>query len=436
MRRFDMHSIRRLGAGALFLAGSSACDSPVDVPGGTPPPQPSVAYVEILAPAGELAVGQSVPLGVRLLSADGQELDRPVTWTSSDTAVASVSPGGVVTGRAAGAVDVTARSGDVDAMVSVTVREQAMVVTIELDAPPAELTVGQTFVMTARVRDQDGALLYRPIAWTSSDTAVATISAQGVISARAIGQAAITAAADGRQATVQLSVRSGAPALLTELSPSAVRAGASVFELTIRGTGFEPGARVRWAGQERTARVIGATEVRVDITAADVAHVGAAEVQVLNPGQTMGSRLYFMIEGTTTTRVFDLVNVAWLEAPLPFEVGAFHIDGDITRAASQRVLAGVFRIHEPAYGRATWDLTITMETALIASGEIVRREDLLFFGSVEYGTPDGRMRLRSGLFPNVVLETLTEQSGDLLILQSLHPSGDTIHEKAWRYRER
>ncbi|CAN5880377.1 hypothetical protein BH23GEM9_BH23GEM9_09010 [soil metagenome] len=199
--------------------------------------------------------------------------------------------------------------------------------------------------------------------------------------------------------------------------------------------GFQPGATVRWAGQERAARVISDTEIRMDIAAADVAHVSGAEVQVLNPGQTSAARLYFIIEGTPVTHVYDLKGVAWIEAPLPFEVARFFIGGDITRAASQRLLAGELRIREPAYGPSMWEMKITMETALLSTGEVVKREDLLFFGNVEHGA-GGLVRLRSGLYWNVVFETLREPSGDLLVMQSLHPSGDAVHEKAWRYRKR
>jgi hypothetical protein len=89
--------VRRLAAGLLPLMGIIACDSPLDVPppGGQPPAQVPVAAIEIQAPAGMLAVGQVVTLSARVLAADGAVLDRPVTWASSDSLVASVSAAGV-----------------------------------------------------------------------------------------------------------------------------------------------------------------------------------------------------------------------------------------------------------------------------------------------------------------------------------------------------
>lgn len=434
-RHNRINSIRRLVLGALPLTGLLACDSPTDVPGGRPPAQAPVAYVEILAPAGELAVGQTVTLGTKLLSAEGAQLNRPVAWTSSDTAVATVSTAGVLTARAEGVALITARSEGVDAMVSVSIRGQAGGITIELDAPAADLIIGQTFAVPARVRGADGAIVDRPLQWSSSNPAVAAVSATGLVSAIGAGTALISAAAEGRQATVLITVRNE-PARALALEPAAVRAGSAGFELTIRGTGFQPGATVRWAGQERHVRVISPTEIRMDIAAADVKHTGAAEVRVLNPDQAMASApLFFIIEQEPVTHTWDLQGLATGGA-LPVEIGGFFQNGDVSRYVEQRVTRGVLQIHEPGYGPSRWELRVRIVTTLRATGEVVKDEDLLFFGTVEYVGLEGYMRLRSDLFTNVVLRTIPAPDGGLIVSQTLHHTGDAQYEQAWRYNLR
>jgi hypothetical protein len=428
-------AFRRLALLAFIAAGVIACESPTEGPGTAPPGQAPVASIEITMPASELVVGQSVVLQARLRAADGAILERAVVWSSSDTAVATVSAAGVLTARAGGSVRITARSEARQASITIGIRQPATVTSIDILGPGADLVIGQTFPLSATVRGANGSVLDVPVTWSSSDAAVAAVSASGLLTARAAGSIQVTAAAGGQQATLQVMVRS-VPATATELLPASVQAGSPGFELKIRGTGFQPGATVRWAGQERPARVISPTEARVDITAADVQHAGAAEVRVLNPGQTLSAALFFVIERVPRTRVYDLLGVAWGESGLPVEVGSLYLGGDIRQSAAQQVTAGVLRIHERAYGPEQWDLTITMVTTLRATGEIWKQEDIVFSGNVEYASPEGHMRLRSGMFPAVVLQTVTTHDGDVVVWQSLHYTGAPAEEKPWRYTPR
>jgi hypothetical protein len=40
------------------------------------------------------------------------------------------------------------------------------------------------------------------------------------------------------------------------------------------------------------------------------------------------------------------------------------------------------------------------------------------------------------MFPEILLHTVAYVNGDLVAWQTLHPSGDPVHEGAWRYRPR
>lgn len=70
---------------------------------------------------------------------------------------------------------------------------------------------------------------------------------------------------------------------ITTLTPSAVFAGSSAFTLTINGTNFIGGATVQVNGQNRPTTFISATQLTVQITAAEVAAAGTINLAVVNP---------------------------------------------------------------------------------------------------------------------------------------------------------
>ena len=88
--------------GTILLLGLAACDS-------TTTPPPPVASVTVLPAAATLLSGDTVRLVATALDASRDTLkDRPITWRTSDPAVAAVSATGLVTGVGSGAASVTA----------------------------------------------------------------------------------------------------------------------------------------------------------------------------------------------------------------------------------------------------------------------------------------------------------------------------------------
>ncbi|MEP7189093.1 MAG: IPT/TIG domain-containing protein, partial [Roseiflexaceae bacterium] len=92
---------------------------------------------------------------------------------------------------------------------------------------------------------------------------------------------------------------------LTALSTTSATAGGAAFTLTVTGTNFAADAIVQWSGAARTTHFVSATQLTVDIPAADIAVVGAASVGVLNPGSAMISNtLPFTIVGANMHVVY------------------------------------------------------------------------------------------------------------------------------------
>lgn len=178
-----------LGALALVQA---ACGSPYE-PGGQ---GPSTDVVPVL---GVRVTPQSVLLTAlgetRQLSATidpDSATDQRVDWVSSDTAVATVSAGGLVTARAAGlGVLITAvtRDGHHESSVNVGVDPTATVVPVEgVKVTPQSVVmtfIGETRQLTAAVGPDKAT--DKAVTWESTDNSVATVDANGLVTARGVG---------------------------------------------------------------------------------------------------------------------------------------------------------------------------------------------------------------------------------------------------------
>ena len=131
-----------------------------------------------------LTLGQSVQLTA---SVGG------VTWTSSQTGVATVNNDGLVTSVGAGTTTITAsKNGYRDGTISIKVELEKIVVTA---SGSTELLIGGTVTLTA---NKDG------VTWESSNAEIASVDQNGVVTANKLGDATITAKkqgfADGSQA--------------------------------------------------------------------------------------------------------------------------------------------------------------------------------------------------------------------------------------------
>ena len=169
----------------------------------------SVANVSI-SPAGAQTVFQGLTLQLSATTRDagGTILTgRPVNWTTSNSAVATVSAGGLVTGVGLGSAQITAESEGATGSVSITVAPRP-VATVALTPNPASVKVGSAVQMSLDLRDSNGNQLNtvgRTVTWDSSNKPVATVQ-DGVVNGAAVGTATITVTVDGRSASAIVNV--------------------------------------------------------------------------------------------------------------------------------------------------------------------------------------------------------------------------------------
>lgn len=163
-----------------------------------------------------------------------------------------------------------------------------------VDVTPANLalTQGEDSVVNAEVRSTEGALLPdRRVYWASSATAVATVSAVGIVSAIAPGTARIAASAGGKSGLVQVTV-AAPPISVVRVTPSTSGVGVGA-SLTLRADALEAsgdtiqGRPITWrsssaavASVNALGTVQGMTPGTVSITATVAGVTGTAVIAV------------------------------------------------------------------------------------------------------------------------------------------------------------
>jgi len=171
-----------------------------------------VATVSVSLGSGSLTVGQTTQASAVLKDAGGNVLTgRTITWTSSNTAVATVNSSGLVAAVGAGSANIVATSGGVTGQASLTVT-LAPVATVSVSLGSSALVVGQTTQATAVLKDASGNVLTgRTISWASTNPAVVTVSTTGFVSAVAAGTASVSASVDGQSGSANVAVSAPPP---------------------------------------------------------------------------------------------------------------------------------------------------------------------------------------------------------------------------------
>ena len=161
-----------------------------------------VTQLELFPASEAMTPNRTVQLDAVTRDAGGLFLTgRTVTWTSTDTSIASVSPAGLVRSRRAGTARIVASSGTGVDTTLITITRPA--VTLRLTPTFATVWIGRTQALALEVRDSANVLLTdRDVQWTSSNPAAVAVSSTGVVSGVGEGMAVITARVEGLEAQV------------------------------------------------------------------------------------------------------------------------------------------------------------------------------------------------------------------------------------------
>ncbi|MEE1057708.1 MAG: Ig-like domain-containing protein [Acutalibacteraceae bacterium] len=148
----------------------------------------------------DLTVNETKKLNASLSPSDAEDT---LTWTSSDTNVATIDDNGNVTAVGVGTTNITvAISNGATATCTVTVKSAPSNVT--LSKTSLSLTEGRKYLLKPSVTPSDATTTYT---WTSSDTSVATVNKYGNVTGVSTGTATITVkTSNGKTATCTVTV--------------------------------------------------------------------------------------------------------------------------------------------------------------------------------------------------------------------------------------
>ena len=200
----------------------------------------AVRAIHMVASFTPLALGGAMGLAYHVIDPAGDEItdlrETPIQWVSRDSTVASVDPSGLIRAKALGQVAIVLIiDGQSDStLVRVTPEappgspiepippsQQPPKTPTPANPPPAApatasvvitldstgIAPGHSSAAHAVAKDAKGnALAGKTAAWTSLNTAVATVSSEGIVTARSGGSAAIQGVIDGVSGTASFTV--------------------------------------------------------------------------------------------------------------------------------------------------------------------------------------------------------------------------------------
>ena len=193
----------------------------------TPTSASTLASVKIVTPSSStLAIGDTLTLSATVTMPDASA-NKTVTWSSSDSTIATVDSSGKITTIKAGSVTITATVNDKTDSISITVKAPATVSSLLIDTPSTTTpTVGNTLNLSATVTMSD-ASTNKTVTWSSSDSTIATVDSSGKVTTIKVGSVNITATStiDTTKTNVIALTVSAAPVLVGNETKASIGQG-------------------------------------------------------------------------------------------------------------------------------------------------------------------------------------------------------------------
>lgn len=326
-------------------------DNAADFVVGAPNPRNGTVGGPVAGPVSSVTVsplttsvspGLTTAFNATAKDANGVIASTTFTWSSSDLSVATVNAStGVATGVAIGTATITATSANnVAGTATLSVAVAATIVSVSVTPNSANVAIGGTTTLTAAAKDANNAVVNTSFAWSSSNTALATVDQTGKVTGVAIG----------------------GPVTITATTPNAV-AGAS--QVTVVGvlinsitlssstSSFPPGFQTQLFATAKS----GATTVSATFTFRSIDPSIATAAVVENTGiitGVSGSATRPRIEVTATpigggTTYTDTLTPITVEIPVTAPLGTYAANDEFGRPTAAGTSPTDFLITRPQY---------------------------------------------------------------------------------------
>ncbi|MGL5815433.1 MAG: beta strand repeat-containing protein [Aeromonas sp.] len=197
---------------------------------------PSVNQIDLSATASTLAAGTKTQLTAVANYSDGssQNITGLVSWSSSDSNVATVDTSGEVTAVAPGTATITGSFGGQTSTLTITVTA-ATVSAIQISTPLASLALGTNGQLKALATYSDNTVVdvTSQASWSSSSPTLVSVDANGQIKALAVGSAIISGSLGGTTSTISIAATA---ATVTGLSIDPIPNLASGNQVQLKAT--------------------------------------------------------------------------------------------------------------------------------------------------------------------------------------------------------
>ena len=161
-----------------------------------------------------------------------------ITWSSSNTNVATVNDIGIVTAKANGSAKIIAKAVNgktASCKVTVQYKTEIPITAVKLNTTNLTLNKGKTSTLVATITPSN-TTQSKTITWSSSNTNIATVSSNGVVTAKASGTATITAkTSNGKTATCKITV----PTEVTPTQPTQKKEPSVSYRTHVQDIGWQ-----------------------------------------------------------------------------------------------------------------------------------------------------------------------------------------------------
>lgn len=148
----------------------------------------AVTGVSLNRESANLKIGDSMTLKATISPADAT--NQNVSWSSSNTSVATVDGKGVITPIAPGTTDITVTTKDGGYTAKCIVTVYRAVTGVSLNKESAKLQIGDGMTLKATITPENAT--NQNVSWSSSNTSVATVSGKGYVTSKNEGETIIT----------------------------------------------------------------------------------------------------------------------------------------------------------------------------------------------------------------------------------------------------
>jgi len=295
---------------------------------------PSLVSIAVTPSTASIAPGTTQQFTATGTYSNGstQNLTSSVTWASSNTAVATVSSGGLASAIAPGSATITASSGTISGSAALTVTS-ATLTSLSISPSSASIASGgsQQFTATGTFSDGSTQNVTNSVAWSSAPVSVATITSGGLATGAGAGTATISASSGSINSSATLTIGSATlvSVAVTPASPSF--ALGTTLPLSATGT-YSDGSTLNLTAA--------ATWSTANSSVATVNHQGVAGS--VAAGSTSITATLGSVSGSTTVTVTSasLVSMAVTPAIPAFPSGAtqqFAATGTFSDGTTQNI---------------------------------------------------------------------------------------------------